>query len=144
MDWNTILETSAAVIVSFGGAGAIIAGVTKFAADKIADKLEKKYELKLSKELESFKSKLENRSYVSKTRFDAEFGIYHQLSVTAVSCFLVSLGMPAMITRHTKDDMIRRLKKQSCFRTPLQLMPLLYQKKCICYFVIWKKKANGS
>ena len=74
MDWNTILETSAAVIVSFGGAGAIIAGVTKFAADKIADKLEKKYELKLSKELESFKSKLENRSYVSKTRFDAEFG----------------------------------------------------------------------
>ena len=41
MDWNTILETSAAIIVSFGGAGVIIAGVTKFAADKIADKLEK-------------------------------------------------------------------------------------------------------
>lgn len=45
MDWNTILETSAAVIVSFGGAGAIIAGVTKFAADKIADKLEKSMNL---------------------------------------------------------------------------------------------------
>ena len=104
MDWNTILETSAAVIVSFGGAGAIIAGVTKFAADKIADKLEKKYELKLSKELESFKSKLENRSYVSKTRIDAEFGIYRQLSVTAVTMVKEISQLFPRFTRDARND----------------------------------------
>ena len=35
------------------------------------------------------------------------------------------------------------LEKTVVFQDTL-VMPLLYQKKCICYFVIWRKKVNGS
>lgn len=104
MDLNTILEASAAVIVSFGGAGVIIAGATKFSVNKIVNKLEKKYELKLSKELESFKNKLENKSYVSKTRFDAEFEIYRQLSLTAVSMVKEIVQLFPTFTQDTRND----------------------------------------
>lgn len=45
MTWDMILKVSAAVIVSFGGTSAIIIGVIKFVADKIADKLEKNMSL---------------------------------------------------------------------------------------------------
>lgn len=104
MNWNTILEIGAAIVVAFGGAGAIIAGVTKFSVNQIADSLQKKYDLKLNKELEAFKNTLENKSYVSKTRFDAEFVIYRQLSgITVTMVKEVSQLFPTF-TRDTRDD----------------------------------------
>ena len=104
MNWNTILEIGAAIVVAFGGAGAIIAGVTKFSVNQIADSLQKKYDLKLNKELEAFKNTLENKSYVSKTRFDAEFAIYRQLSgITVTMVKEVSQLFPTF-TRDTRDD----------------------------------------
>lgn len=54
---------------------AIVSATVRFTSEKIAERLEKKYKLRLNKELEEFKNKLENKSYVSKTRFDTEFSI---------------------------------------------------------------------
>ncbi|MDR0841220.1 MAG: hypothetical protein LBN26_07575 [Christensenellaceae bacterium] len=79
MTWADIFKV---VIAFIGGAGVIIAAVIKFSSDKIAERLSAKYELRLNKELESFKSGLEKKNYVSKVRFDAEFEIYRQLSKT--------------------------------------------------------------
>ena len=104
MNWNQLAEIAIAVVISFGGAGAIIAAIVKFAVDKIASALEKKYELKMSKEMERFKNALENKSYISKTRFDAEFSIYRQLSrVTAIMIKEVSQLFPTF-TRDAKND----------------------------------------
>lgn len=104
MEWETIWKTLSAIIISFGGAGAIIVAVTKFSVNRIADSLEKKYELKLSKELETFKNRLENKSYVSKARFDAEFQIYRQLSeITVTTVKEISQLFPTF-TRDCRDD----------------------------------------
>lgn len=104
MNWNQLAEIAIAVVISFGGAGAIIAAIVKFAVDKIASALEKKYELKMSKEMERFKNALENKSYISKTRFDAEFSIYRQLSrVTAIMIKEVSQLFPTFM-RDAKND----------------------------------------
>lgn len=104
MNWNQLAEIAMAVVISFGGAGAIIAAIVKFAVNKIASALEKKYEIKMSKEIEKFKNALENKSYISKTRFDAEFSIYRQLSrVTAIMIKEVSQLFPTS-TRDAQND----------------------------------------
>lgn len=79
--WQTVF----AIIGSIGGAGVIIAAIVKFTADIIADKLSKKYELKLSKELEKYKSTLDKKTYISRARFDMEFAIYGKLSESFLS-----------------------------------------------------------
>lgn len=77
MTWKDIVLTA---IASAGGIGGIIVLVVKFSANIIADRLEKKYTLKIDKELEKYKSSLESKIYISKTKFDTEFGIYRELS----------------------------------------------------------------
>lgn len=68
-----------AVVGSMGGTGVIIIGISKFLSEKIADKLQSKYQLILDKSLEQFKSEIEQISYVNKTRFDYEFLTYQEL-----------------------------------------------------------------
>lgn len=111
MNW----ETAAQIIFSFGAAGTITCGAAKFASDKIADRLQKRYELKLSKELEDFKnklskeqeyfkSKLGQRSYVSQTRFDAEFKIYQELSGAVVTMVKEIERLFPIFTRDLGND----------------------------------------
>lgn len=79
MTWKDIIL---AVIASAGGIGGIIFLTIKFSANIIAERLEKKYTLKIDKELEKYKLSLESKIYISKTKFDTEFGIYRELSRT--------------------------------------------------------------
>lgn len=77
---NTLWDVVFAVLAGFGGIGAIITGVVYFSSNFIADRLQKRYDLKLSEELEKYKANLENKNYISKTKFDTEFAIYRSLS----------------------------------------------------------------
>ena len=43
MSWETAFRIIFSAVVSAGGIGAIIVGVTKFSANKIADRLSAKY-----------------------------------------------------------------------------------------------------
>ena len=80
MSLREIWSVVGAIIVSVGGAGAIICGVSSFLANRIADRLEIKYQQTLDKELEKYRSALEQKRYVTKTQFDREYEIYGQLS----------------------------------------------------------------
>ena len=80
MSWETIWKAVLGVIAGFGGVSGIFVIAIKFSSNFIAEKLSKKYELKLSKELENYKYNLENKNYISKARFDTEFNIYRELS----------------------------------------------------------------
>lgn len=75
-----IWQIALAIIASVGGAGVIILGIVKFTSDIIADRLSKKYEIKMNKELEAFKAGIDKRTYISRARFDTEFQIYRELS----------------------------------------------------------------
>lgn len=79
---NAVWQTVLAIIGSIGGAGAIICAIIKFASNKIADRLSAKYQLQIDKELETLKQDLNRKNYVSKVRFDAEFAIYRELTIT--------------------------------------------------------------
>lgn len=80
MNWNDIWKIVLCVISSAGGIGAVIAIVIKFCSDFIAEQVMKKYENKLQKDLEKYKSGLDNKVYITKAKFDAEFELYRNLS----------------------------------------------------------------
>ncbi|MDR3149044.1 MAG: hypothetical protein LBT88_03360 [Oscillospiraceae bacterium] len=80
MSLGDVFKIVLTAVGGIGGVAVIIGAVVKFSANHIAERLSAKYELQLNKELESFKSGLEKKNYVSKVRFDAEFDIYRQLS----------------------------------------------------------------
>ena len=80
MSWEMAFRIIFSAIISAGGIGAIIVGVIKFSANKIAERLSAKYQIKLDKELEHYKSDLNQKEYVSRTKFDTEFSLYRELS----------------------------------------------------------------
>ena len=59
MNGIDILQIATATIISAGGIGAIIIAAVQFTSNIIADKISKKYELKLNESLESYKSNLD-------------------------------------------------------------------------------------
>ncbi len=73
---NQIWEIVMQAIASIGGFGAVV----YFTSNFIAEKLQKKYELKLNKNFERYKANIGNKTYISKTKFDTEFNIYRSLS----------------------------------------------------------------
>lgn len=77
-------------VLSVGGAGAIIAAVSKFAANHLSEKMLKKYDAKLSKDLEQYKHELEletekyrkrseNLNFVTQKQYDTEHAAYQAL-----------------------------------------------------------------
>ena len=78
--WNELWKIVLGVVASVGGIGVVIVAAIKFSADIIAKRLEEKYTLKMNKELEKYRVGLDNKIYISKTKFDTEFSIYRELS----------------------------------------------------------------
>jgi hypothetical protein len=70
----------AATIISAGGIGGIIIAAIRFSSNIIAERLSKRYELKLNKTIENYKTHLEKGNYISRAMFDKEFEYYQLLS----------------------------------------------------------------
>lgn len=98
MEWSQIAELLLACLTGVGGVGIVFVGITKWTTDIIAERLSKKYQLQLNKEIEKYKTELNKKEYVSKARFDAEFQMYQNLSeknITMIYC----AGEAVMISR---------------------------------------------
>ncbi|MCL1875904.1 MAG: hypothetical protein FWF87_06560 [Synergistaceae bacterium] len=80
MTWGDICKIASLVFASSGGIGVVFVCFVKLAGNTIAERLQKKYELKLNKELEKYIATLDKKNYISKARFDKEFIIYQELS----------------------------------------------------------------
>lgn len=86
MTWNDVWKIVSALILSVGGAGAIITGIVKFSAGVITKSIEQKYEAKLDKELEKYKALLGEKTYVTRARFDTEFQAYQIIQKAMFEC----------------------------------------------------------
>lgn len=80
MSWEDVWKIGLTIIGSFGGIAVVVGAIVKYMSEIIAKRLEEKYSHKLTKALEKYKSGLENKSYISKAKFDVEFNIYRELS----------------------------------------------------------------
>ena len=81
-----ILKIVLQVVAGIGGIGVVFTAVVGFSSGYIAEKLQKKYQLTLDEELEKYKAGLANKTFISKTKFEAEFSIYQNLSLTFAQC----------------------------------------------------------
>ena len=98
MNINQILEAVAAFIASIGGAAFLIGVAVRYSANQIADRLQAKYQLKLEKELEWYKARLDGMNYISKLRFEKEFLIYQKLSEAHIA-MVFALGEAVAVAR---------------------------------------------
>ena len=80
MSWDDVWKICLSILVSLGGFAGILTLIIRFSANIIADRLSKKYQLKMNKEFESYKNNLDKKTYISKARFDKEFEIHQELS----------------------------------------------------------------
>lgn len=106
----------AACIVSAGGIGGIVIAVVKFSSDMIASRLSAKYESKLQKEMEKFKTELNKKEYVSKARFDTELGIYRELSQTFCTMVKdISVMIPAGVSWMPAGEEAQKKYEDNCY-----------------------------
>lgn len=142
---NQIFQIVEGIIVSFGGAAAIIGAIVKLCADTIAERLSRKYEIKLNKELESYKAQLDKKTYISRARFDAEFQIYKDLSekvLSMVECtywlFPRGLDQVPMDEEERKKIYLERYKNARILKIMWQLQRIL----CRISFILIKRWEN--
>ena len=90
MSWESVFKIIGTAIVSAGGVGAIIVFCTRLAANCISDRMLKKYDAKMQKELEKYKHELEletenyrrkteSITFVTKKQFETEFSAYQKI-----------------------------------------------------------------
>lgn len=83
MSWEEVFKIISAAILSAGGAGAIIWGISKGLATKLADTISEKIRAenqhKLDKMLEQYKVRLDNAAHISQAYYDIETSTYQEL-----------------------------------------------------------------
>lgn len=117
MNIEQIGSIVAACIVSAGGIGGIIIAVIKFSSNAIVEQLSKKYENKMVKELERYKTELSKKEYVSKTRFDTELQIYKELSQSFCTMVKdVSVMIPSGLSWKPADKDAQKEYEDECYK----------------------------
>lgn len=163
LSWNDVAKRIVEIVASAGGVGVIVIGVVKVFSGIISNCLLKKISLKYDKEFERYKSLLGNKTYVSKVRFDAEFGIYQKLSKSFFEMaknitFLIPMGISdsytdkeaqntlyerAMTTTEIAQDILYESSpfiSESIFEKYKELLELCHTQ--IIVYEIWK--TNGA
>ena len=116
MDIPTITVNISLVAVSTLCIGAVIVGVIKFSSSFIAERLHKKYEAELENKLETIKITLGNKQYITKTRFDAEFTIYRELSRDFFEMALLCISLfPEGLSYRAADDAVHKKEEDELF-----------------------------
>ena len=84
MNWEQVIFE---LIIELGDFTAIAIFGLKFIGKTFEYKISKQYEAKLNQKLELYKKTIENVSYVSKVRFDANFTVCCEVSERLIYCF---------------------------------------------------------
>ena len=105
MNTQDIWSIASAVLVSVGGASIIVASTVEFIANRIAHRLDQKYQAKLEKDLEKYKFNVDHCRYVTTAQFDREFEIYQKLSE---SFFRMVVKLSSFVDREYDSDTLTR------------------------------------
>ena len=101
MNITNMLENVLSILMSTG----IIYIAVNLTASRIEKHLEASYQLKLDKELEKYKNLLDQKNYISKTRFDTEFTMHQELSEKHISV-VYDAGETVLLVRMATESKI--------------------------------------
>ena len=99
-----ILNVISLIIVSVGGTGVVILGISSFIGKIWINKFTEKYRVKYDKELENYKSEInlglnkldkieEKALYISKVNYDNEYKIYMEIWPKLIECINSTLWL---------------------------------------------------
>lgn len=109
LGWDSLLKLMGSVVLSLGGGAAVALFIFHFMAERLAERLKGKYQLELDKKIEGYKANLDNKKYVTKTKFDTEFDLYRRLSKAyfeMIKC--ISVMIPQGYTMIPADEETRK------------------------------------
>lgn len=117
---DNVWEIIISLVASVGGIGVIFTAVTYFSSNFVAERLQKKYDLKLNERFENYKANVENKKYISKTKFDAEFALYRSLSKAFFDMVKnISVMIPQGYTTVPADKEVRKKVDEEHYKTAL-------------------------
>ena len=132
MNWQKFIEIVLSCIAGAGGIGVVVVYIVKYSADIIDKRISQKFEARLQKELETFKTQLAKKEYVTKTRFDTEFMIYKQLCTASFDHFkaifdMIPYGLIIAPADEAERKKLQELNYQKAKKTYKEALYLLYQ-----------------
>ena len=92
------------IILGAGGAGAIIAGVVKFAVGQISQQLTLQYKSELDSQIERLKADLVNRNHSYQAKFDKEIELYSKLMPAAFEMAKTTFWLFPIAFDHPPQD----------------------------------------
>lgn len=118
---QNIINMIATIIVSVGGTGVIILGISKYIGGILAKNIEEKYKNKIDKDIEEYKGKINERLnkldkieekalYISKFNYDNEYKIYMEIWPKLNECISKTIRLYPMGIENVPIDM-EELKK---------------------------------
>ena len=112
MSWADVVKIIAAFIVSIGGIGTTIVWLSKFLAERIAERLKASYQLDLDKKLEEHKAVIEQAKHIRQSNFDREIMVYQDLcdkfnSLIDAVFYLFPTGITMRRQFESDDDLLK-------------------------------------
>ena len=98
-----VIAIASSILLSVGGASVMICACSGFLTERIAKRIDGKYQQKLDQELEKYRGVIEQKKYVSQSQFDYEFEIYKKLSK---AYFTVAVKATSFASNYDKYDVI--------------------------------------
>jgi hypothetical protein len=131
-----IIQIATAIILSLGGSGLILIGLTSWLAKVWANRIMQDEKLKHDRELaslrEEFRGKIEKGIYIYKIQYEKEFEIYQELWATLIPLYQKTTLLRPVVGSHNpqeKEDerMRRRLEEFGKSFIPLQELVQKYR-----------------
>ena len=142
MDWDAVFKIISATVVSFGGAGAIIVVCSKFVANYFSEKMMKKYDAKLNKDIEEYKHRLEletekyrrkaeQLTFVTQRQFEQSF----QHINLFLMIYLILLYILKIFFRYLMRYPLTRKQKKKCIKSDMKNIAKLL----IVFRKLWRR-----
>jgi hypothetical protein len=111
MDWNDIIKIITGLIISLGGAGAIILGLSKFIGELFAKRYEEKIKASFQNEINEYQSKLDIIKQTTLRYSDKQFELYSLLWANLHDLKVLADDLWVQANSRNMDKFVRQLRK---------------------------------
>ena len=121
MSFDDVIKIVFCVVSSVGGIAGVIIITIKYLSDVLAERLAKKYDNRLKKELEEYKAEVDGKIYFTKAKFDAEFELYQLLSKSFFEMVKnITTMIPAGLSSYPADPELRKKYEDGLYDKAVQ------------------------
>lgn len=111
MEWSDILKVITAILVSLGGVGVIILGLSKFIGELFAKRYEQKIKASFQKDINECQSQLDIFKQTTLRYSDKQFELYSILWSSLYDLKVLADDLWIQASKHKLERFVRQLRK---------------------------------